>query len=225
METLKRSLIMFFILFIIVKLLGKKQIKSFTLYDYILSITIGSITADTIISTDTPLLDGIIALSIFGIIGIILSLVTSHNHSAEEIVDGEPLVLFENDNFNYENLETAKISIAKLLEHCRLKNCFDINELGCAILEPSSDISILLKENYQSITSNDLKQDIQKNTKKQTYNYEIIVDVALNESELKKAKKSKVWLNTYLKDINKNIEDISLLSIDKNDKVTTFYRI
>ena len=89
METLIRSLIMFIILFIIVKLLGKKQIKSLTLYDYVLSITIGSITADTIISIDTPLIDGIIALSIFGIIGIILSLITSHNHPAEEIVDGE----------------------------------------------------------------------------------------------------------------------------------------
>ncbi len=225
MEILTRSLIMFIILFIIVKLLGKKQIKSLTLYDYVLSITIGSITADTIISIDTPLMDGIIALSIFGIIGIILSLITSHNHPAEEIVDGEPLVLFENDNFNYENLETAKISIAKLLEHCRLKNCFDINELGCAILEPSGDISILLKENYQPVTNNDLKQDIQRNTKKQTYNYEIIVDGSLNESELKRSKKSKLWLNTYLKEINKKIEDISLLSIDKNDKVTTFYRI
>lgn len=162
MEILKRSLIMFIILYLIVKLLGKKQIKSLTLYDYVLSITIGSITADTIISIDTPLTDGIIALSIFGIIGIILSLITSHNHPAEEIVDGEPLVLFENDNFNYQNLETAKISIAKLLEHCRLKNCFDINELGCAILEPSGDISVLLKENYQPITSSDLKQDIKK---------------------------------------------------------------
>ena len=224
MEILKRSLIMFIILYLIVKLLGKKQIKSLTLYDYVLSITIGSITADTIISIDTPLTDGIIALSIFGIIGIILSLITSHNHPAEEIVDGEPLVLFENDNFNYQNLETAKISIAKLLEHCRLKNCFDINELGCAILEPSGDISVLLKENYQPITSSDLKQDIQKNTKKQTYHYEIIVDGSLNESELKRAKRSKIWLNTYLKDLNKNIEDISLLSLDKNDKVTLFYK-
>ena len=224
MEILKRSLIMFIILYLIVKLLGKKQIKSLTLYDYVLSITIGSITADTIISIDTPLTDGIIALSIFGIIGIILSLITSHNHPAEEIVDGEPLVLFENDNFNYQNLETAKISIAKLLEHCRLKNCFDINELGCAILEPSGDISVLLKENYKPITSSDLKQDIKKNTKKQTYHYEIIVDGSLNESELKRAKRSKIWLNTYLKDLNKNIEDISLLSLDKNDKVTLFYK-
>ena len=83
-------------------------------------------------------------------------------------MDGEPLVLFENNNFNYENLANAKLSVAKVLENCRLKGCFDIKELDCAVLEPSGDISILLKGNAQPLTSNDLKENMQKNGKKQT---------------------------------------------------------
>ncbi len=211
---------MFVILFLIVKILGKKQIKNLTLYDYVLSITIGSITADAIISIDTPLYDGIIALLVFGTIGYITSLISYHNHTVEEIIDGEPLVLFENNNFNYSNLKTAKLSVAKVLENCRLKGCFDINELDCAVLEPSGDISILLKGNSQFITSKDLKNNVQKNTKKQTLNYLVILDGVLNENELKKAKKTKTWLNKYLKEKKKSIENVTLLSIDKNDKVT-----
>ncbi len=60
METILRSFVMFIVLFLIVKILGKKQLKNLTLYDYVLSITIGSITADSIISLDTSLYDGII---------------------------------------------------------------------------------------------------------------------------------------------------------------------
>ena len=217
-----RSLVMFITLFIIIKILGKKQIKNLTLYDYVLSITIGSIAADTVISLDTPLYDGIIALLVFGIIGYIVSLLTYNNHSMEKIMDGEPITLFENNNFNYNNLEKAKISVAKVLEQCRLKNCFDINELDCAILEPSGDISILLKENNQPITNSDIKKTIKNNSKKQTLNHLIIVDGILNLEELRKAKKTKTWLNNYLN--GKNIEDISLLSIDKNNKVTVFYK-
>lgn len=217
-----RSLVMFITLFIIIKILGKKQIKNLTLYDYVLSITIGSIAADTVISLDTPLYDGIIALLVFGIIGYIVSLLTYNNHSMEKIMDGEPITLFENNNFNYNNLEKSKISVAKVLEQCRLKNCFDINELDCAILEPSGDISILLKENNQPITNSDIKKTIKNNSKKQTLNHLIIVDGILNLEELRKAKKTKTWLNNYLN--GKNIEDISLLSIDKNNKVTVFYK-
>ncbi len=217
-----RAVIMFFVLFIIVKILGKKQIKNLTLYDYILSITLGSITADSIISLDTPIYDGILALVIFSLIGYITSLLSYQNHTVEKIMDGKPLALYENNNFNYENLETAKLSVAKLLENCRLKGCFDINELESAILEPSGDISILLKEKAKPITGKDLKNNIQKSNKKQSLNYVIVVDGAINEEELKKSKKSKSWLNNYLKSKKITIEKISLLNVNKNNKVTLY---
>ena len=220
METIFRSIVMFVILFILVKLLGKKQIKNLTLYDYIISITLGSIAADCIISLDTPLYDGIIAVITFALIGYITSLLSYHNHAVEEIMDGEPLVLFENNNFNYTNLENAKLSVAKVLENCRLKGCFDIKELDCAVLEPSGDISILLKGNSQPLTSNDLKENIQKNSKKQTLNHLIIVDGMINTEELKKAKKTKSWLTKYLKDHNQKLETIALMTLDKNNKIT-----
>lgn len=224
MEIIFRSVIMFIVLFLIIKILGKKQIKNLTLYDYILSITLGSIAADSIISLDTPLYDGIIAILVFFIIGYLTSIASFHNRTVEEIMDGEPLVLFENNNFNYENLENAKLSVAKLLENCRLKGCFDINELDCAVLEPSGDISILLKGKSQPITSNDLQENIQKNSQKQSLNYSIIVDGEINMDELKKAKKTKTWLNKYLKDHHKNLENITLMEIDKNNKITLFER-
>lgn len=224
MEIVSRSLIMFIVLFIIVKLVGKKQLKNLTVYDYIVNITIGSIAADTIISVDTPLYDGIIALLVFGIVAYFISLISYSNHTIEEIMDGEPLVLYENNDFNYENLDNAKLSVAKVLENCRLKGCFDLNELDCAVLEPSGDISILLKESCQPLTSNDLKSTVQKNSKKQTLNHLIIVDGILNEDELRKAKKTKSWLNKYLKEKKQRLENISLLAIDKYDKVTINYR-
>ena len=198
MEIIFRSIIMFIVLFLIIKILGKKQIKNLPLYD------------------------GIIAIFVFAIIGYVTTLAAFHSHTIEEVVDGEPLVLFENNNFNYENLENAKLSVAKVLENCRLKGCFDINELDCAVLEPSGDISILLKGKSQPITSNDLKENVQKNISKQTLCYNLVVDGKIDAEELKKAKKTKTWLNNYLKEKHKHLENITLLSIDKNNKVTLF---
>ncbi len=223
MEIVKRSFIMFVVLFLIVKIMGKKQIKNLTMYDYVIGIAIGSIAADSIISVDEPLYIGLLALGVFGLIGFIFSLLSLKNNEVAEILDGEPLILFNNNHFSYVNLEKAKLNVAKVLEGCRLKGCFDINELDCAILEPSGEISILLKGEYQPLTSNDVKKDWQKKSKKQTLNYPIIIDGSLNEGNLKKANKNKDWLNNYLKDLNKGIKDISLLCIDNNDEVTIFY--
>lgn len=220
MEIVLRAIVMFIALFIIVKILGKKQIKNLTLYDYILSITIGSIAADSIISLDTPLYDGLIAIIVFALIGYLASLLSLQSHFVEEFIDGEPIVLFENNNFIYPNLDKAKMSVAKVLEHCRLKGCFDINELDSAVLEPSGDVSILLKGASQPLTSNDVKNDIQKNSKKQTLSHILVVDGSIDSEELKKSKKTKTWLNNYLKTKHQKLENISLLSVDKNNKVT-----
>ncbi len=224
MEIIGRALVMFIILFILVKLLGKKQIKNLTLYDYVLSITLGSIAADSIISLDTPLYDGILALLVFALIGYIVSILSYNFHTVEEVMDGEPLVLFENNNFNYENLANAKLSVAKVLENCRLKGCFDIKELDCAVLEPSGDISILLKGNAQPLTSNDLKENMQKNGKKQTLTHQLIVDGVIDNEELKKAKKTKAWLTRYLNSNKINLADVALLAIDKNNSITLLKR-
>ncbi len=222
MAIIIRSLIMFIVLFGVVKILGKKQIKNLTLYDYILSITIGSITADSVISLDTPLYDGVLALVVFGGIGYFISLLSYYNHNISEVMDGEPVILFSNNNFNYENLEKCKLNVAKVLEGCRLKGCFDINELDCVLLEPSGGISVLLKSNYQPTTNNDLKSSIKKKSSKQTLNYLVIVDGILNEEELRKAQKNKKWLNKFLHDKQLKIANIALLTIDCNSKITLF---
>ncbi len=218
MEIIYRSIVMFLFLFIIVKILGKKQIKNLTLYDYVISITLGSIAADSILSLEYPITDGVLAIIVFGILGYLISLLSYNNHTVEEIVDGEPLILYENEDFNYKNLEDAKFSVSKLLEFCRLKGCFDINELECAILEPSGDVSILLKENEQPITNKDLNRN-----KKQKLTYDIIVDGVLDEIELKKARKTKKWLNNFLNENKVKVENISLLTIS-NNKVTLYKR-
>lgn len=218
MEIIYRSIVMFLFLFIIVKILGKKQIKNLTLYDYVISITLGSIAADSILSLEYPITDGVLAIIVFGILGYLISLLSYNNHTVEEIVDGEPLILYENEDFNYKNLEDAKFSVSKLLEFCRLKGCFDINELECAILESSGDVSILLKENEQPITNKDLNRN-----KKQKLTYDIIVDGVLDEIELKKARKTKKWLNNFLNENKVKVENISLLTIS-NNKVTLYKR-
>ena len=63
---------------------------------------------------------------------------------------------------------------------------------------------------------------MQKNSQKQTLNYLVIVDSHLNINELKKANKDQDWLDKYLKENHKKIEDISLLCIDKKDKITMY---
>lgn len=210
MEILVRTFLFFIILFLVIKLLGNKQIKQLTLYDYIIGITIGSIAADSIISFDIPIYYGMVSIFLFGIFGYVLALLTQHSYETEKMIEGSPIVLFQKDHFLEENLEKAKISTAQILEQCRLKGCFDIKDLDKAIMETSGEISILLKSD-----------DYLKGKKE---SYTIILDGVINEEELKKAKKTKTWLKQYLKTKRKRLEDVTLLTIDQKGSSKIYFK-
>ena len=222
MEIFYRAFLLFVVLLLVVKLLGNKQIKQLTLYDYVVGITIGSIGADTIISLDISVWDGVLGIILFGAFGYILNLLSSTFHTTEKLLEGVPLILFEKDHFMEENLSKAKLSPTQVLEQCRLKGCFDLKELDTAILEPSGDISVLLKENSQNLTKSDVKASVKKNSSKQTLCYSVITNGVIDEEELRKAKKTKKWLNDYLKKHHKTLQDVTLLTIDQNGKSTIY---
>ena len=210
MEIILRSIITFIVLLITINILGKKQIQHLTMYDYVIGITIGSIAADSIISTDLPIINGIISLILFGIIGYVISYITYKSHGIEEYIDGEPVILFYKNKFITENLEKTKLSVAQVLEQCRLKGCFDLNYLDCAILEPSGGISILLKQ-----------ENIKKN-KKQRLCYALIIDGQVDYSELKRLGKKEKWLKDILKSKKTKIKNILLLSVDEQGDTRIF---
>lgn len=216
-----RALVLFFTLFIMIKLLGEKQIKQLTFYDYVIGITIGSIAADTMVSKDVTIFAGIIGIITFCLIGYAINYFTIHSKEAEEVIDGKPILLFHQNQFVLSNLDKAKLSISQVLEHCRLKGCFDINELDCAILETSGDISILLKPKYQNVTSSDLDNKFLTNFSKQKLGYNIIVDGTIDEEELKRSNKDKIWLDKQLQKNKTSIKEVLLLSLS-NNKVSIY---
>ena len=68
-----RTILILTILFIIFKLMGKKQVSQMNIYDYIIGITIGSIAADISLDLEKDLTAGIICLLIYCISSIIVS--------------------------------------------------------------------------------------------------------------------------------------------------------
>lgn len=221
-----RAIIIILVLFLAVKLLGKKQIAQLTLYDYIIGITIGSVAADIILSTDKNLLYGIITLAIFGIFGSMLSYLAIKSYDANEILNGKSTILIENGILNYDNLGKTKITILKLLEQARLKGYFDIDLINYAILETTGEISFLPKEEYQTINLIDLKGNIKSNIAKQTMNIELIVDNEIIMDKLESVSKDLNWLNKELKKLKvKDSDYIYLATYDNNGILKVYNKI
>lgn len=152
-----RSLLSILVLFFLTKLSGKKQVSQLNMYDYIVGITIGSIAAELSINNDVDYLAGIISMIVYILISIFISVITTKSIFLRKFLTGVPIVLINNGEIIYKNLQKAKLDINDLLREARIMNFFNINEIEYALMEANGKISFILKKEYDTPTLNDLK--------------------------------------------------------------------
>ena len=104
-----RTVLVLALLFLITKMLGKKQISQLSLYDYVVGITIGSIAADISLDLEKDLIAGMVSLFLYGIIAYLISLLTMKSIRARRIFAGVPTVLVENSKIIESGLKKAEL--------------------------------------------------------------------------------------------------------------------
>lgn len=204
-----RSLLSILVLFFLTKLSGKKQVSQLNMYDYIVGITIGSIAAELSINNDVDYLAGIISMIVYILISIFISVITTKSIFLRKFLTGVPIVLINNGEIIYKNLQKAKLDINDLLREARSMNFFNINEIEYALMEANGKISFILKKEYDTPTLNDLK--IKGESRK--LEAEIIIDGKIIYKNLTNIKKDEKWLKKELaKKGYKNFDNILLLT-------------
>lgn len=150
------SVISYVTLFIIAKLLGKKQIAQLSFIDYVVGITIGSIAAEMATDTVNPFYHYLIAMAIFLVFDLAVTLLSRKGTFMKNLLCGKPLIIIENGQINYKELKKSKLTVDELVGMARDKDYFDINQIAFAILETSGKLSILPKPDDKPPVCKDL---------------------------------------------------------------------
>lgn len=216
-----KSIISVSILFVLTKIMGKKQISQLTLFDYVVGISIGSISSELAIDDSISYIQGITGMIIYAIFPILLSIISLRSYLGRKILDGVPTILIQNGKINEGGLKKTKMNINDLLEECRLKDVFDIGDIEFAILETSGNLSIQLKSINKPLTPKDL--NIKTDYKGLCVN--LIIDGKILDSHLKSIGKSNKWLKKQLHNKGvENLSDILLAYIDSSERVNIYLK-
>lgn len=190
-----RSIASLIVLFLITKLMGKKQVSELSLFDYVIGISIGNFTAEMVMNFDYQYINGIMAIVSFGIVSYLVSIITMKSIKLRRLLIGVPTVIIEDGKISLEALKSTKLDINDLLEQCRTMGYFDITQISYAILEVNGKMSILPKSDYQVPNLVDLNIK----TDKAYLSVNIIIDGKLMEENLKNSNKNEKWLKDELK--------------------------
>ena len=106
-----RTLLVLVLIFILFKLMGKKQVSQMSMFDYITGITIGSVVADISLDINKNLTSGIVCLLIYCFIDIIISFISLKSITLRKIICGKPRILVYRGRIDEKALKKEKITI------------------------------------------------------------------------------------------------------------------
>ena len=153
------SFVSFIYLFIISKILGKKQIAQLEFIDYTVGISLGSIAAQMSTDSETPFYYYLIAMSVFFLLALLVAVVGRKNTFLKRLLKGKPSTLIYDGQINYKELKKNKIDVNDLLSMLREKEFFDIADVAYAVFEPSGELSVLPKGENAPVTISDVAPD------------------------------------------------------------------
>lgn len=143
------------VLFILAKLMGHKQIVQLDLFDYITGITIGSIAAEFATELENPI-QPLIAMIVYGLIAVCLSILTSKFPRIRKYINGTPTILMNDGKLYRKNMKKAKLDLSEFLVLCRQSGYFDLSAIQTAIFEYNGQLTILPTSGQRPATPEDL---------------------------------------------------------------------
>ena len=218
LDVILRCLVSLITLFFVTKMIGKKQVSQFSLFDYVIGISIGNFAAEMAINLDSEYLHGTVAVIVFGVVAYIVSIVTLKSLKARKFFIGDPTILIEDGKIIYKNLKRSKFDVNDLLEECRINGYFDISEIDYALMEANGKISFLAKPDYQNPVNKDL--DIKKEKSGLCAN--LIVDGQIIHESLKIMHKDEKWLMHEIKVKGYALDDIILATLDLSENFKVY---
>ncbi len=212
------SLVSIALLLLFCRLGGQKQISQMSMFDYINSITVGSIAAE--LATDLEAWwQPLTATIIYGVAAIVISLAGCKSLRMRRFFEGEPMLLYQDGKLFRKNLLHARLNLNEFLERCRMAGYFDLEQLEAAVLETSGQISFLPRADHRPATPHDLSLTPQP----ESLSVNLILDGKVLDGNLHRCGKDRKWLEQQLHRQNAGqIHDVFLACLNHEGKLSIF---
>ncbi len=209
-----RTLVLYFIVVISMRIMGKRQIGEMQPSELVIAIMISDLASVPMQSVDIPLVAGVVPVLTLIVAEVLMSYASLKNRFLRRIITGEPSVIIYDGHVNEKELRKQRFNLNDLLEQLRINNTPNIADVEMAVLETNGQLSILQKVQARTVTVKDMKI---KNAEVERLPCMLISDGDLVKSELKRSGKSEEWLFNELKKKKVKIKDVFIASYDKNN--------
>ncbi|HWQ71721.1 MAG TPA: DUF421 domain-containing protein [Desulfitobacteriaceae bacterium] len=206
-----RTFILYAIVVLVLRMLGKRQIAQLQPFELVVIIMISELAAVPSGDIGIPLISGIIPILILLISGITLQYLTLKSEKARSIICGKPTILIDKGKILETEIKRIRYNISDLLEQLRIKNIPNISDVEYAILETNGEMSVIPKSQKRPA----IPEDFQIAPKYEGLPLTLIMDGLVQAENMKKANVDLQWLQREMKKQQlTSFDEVLLASLD-----------
>lgn len=208
-----RTILGFFLLLLLARMIGRKMISQITFFDFLIAITIGSVLARLAVGERNTVSATLTVLIVLTALAIFIDYIHLKSIKARKLFDSEPIIIIANGKLMDKNMKRSKLTIEELTMMLRENSIFNMADVEFAILETDGKLSTLPKSQKQPLTPYDMgiKASYKGLTK------DIIIDGNVMKENLRNANLSEEWLNSNLESGGiKDTKDVFYAGLDSS---------
>jgi uncharacterized membrane protein YcaP (DUF421 family) len=147
MDSVLKALVVYLVLWLLIRLSGRRTLAQLSTFDFILFLVIGGATQRALIGQDYSLVNAFVVITTLIVIDILVGLVERDSSFFRKIVRGVPTILVDDGHLLTGRMHRARVTADEILQRARVLHGLEtLEQIKYAILEASGEISIIPRD-------------------------------------------------------------------------------
>ena len=213
--TFFRSIILYIIVLITMRLMGKREIGQLQPFELAISIMIADLATIPMSEVGIPIFNGIIPILGLLLMDIIISVLNLKSLRAREIICGKPSILIYRGKIDEKALKKERLTINELQERLRGDNVVTLGDVEYAILETNGEVTVIQKPEKR----NTIPEDFNIKPDYEGIPYDLVIDGKIMDKNLKQIGKNYNWLKREVGKFNMKPEEALVVTLDGKGQI------
>lgn len=204
-----RTLIVYALLIIIMRLMGKRQIGQLEVTDFVTTLLLSEIATLPIEDPDIPLINALIPMITLLTFEVVSSTILSRTPRLKNLFSVRPGFLIRRGKLDQKEMLKNRISPDELMSELRQNGYADLSEVAYAIIEQDGRLTVIPRAENRALSP----KDININVENDELSHIIIAGGVINEHGLRVTGKSRAWLDGELQKKECRARDVFLMTL------------
>lgn len=145
MDIVVRATIGFAFVFLLTRLVGRRELSSLEPFDLIMLVMLGDLVQQGVTQSDMSLTGLVLAGGTLALMTVLVSYLSFRFKRLRPILDGEPIVIVQDGKAIDANMRRERLTIEEILAQARLQQIASLGDVQWAVLETTGEISFIKK--------------------------------------------------------------------------------